>query len=104
MMDAVKRIDARTFFEIIGLGATSNHVPTLAKQLHTVWLHIEVVLLVFPIAVVGDVDDAVFLHRLNDGLEIFLTRRHVFQNDTVFDALAVCQGIAHTERVVEPGT
>ena len=33
-----------------------------------------------------------------------LTRRHVFQNNTIFDTLAVCQCIAHTESVVKPGT
>ena len=46
----------------------------------------------------------VFLHRLNDGLQIFLSWRHVFQNDAVLNALAVGQGIADAERVVKPGT
>ena len=73
-------------------------------QLHTIRLHIEVVFFVLPITMVGDVEHPISLHRLYDGLKIVLARWNVFQNDTVFDALAVCQGIAHAERVVEPGT
>ena len=51
----------------------------------------------------GDIQDTVFLHRLNDGLKVALARRHVFQNDTVFNALAIRQCIAYTECIVEPG-
>ena len=52
----------------------------------------------------GDIQYTVFLHRLNDGLKVALARRHVFQNDAVFDTLTVCQCIANTESVVKPGT
>ena len=52
---------------------------------------------------VGDVEHPISLHRLNDCLEIFLSWWHIFQYNTVFDALAVCQGIADTEGIIEPG-
>ena len=102
-MYTVKGIDAWALLIIIGIGASGNHVPTLTEQFHAEGLHIEVVLLILPITMVGDVDYTVFLHCLNDGLKVLLTRRHVFQNDAVFDTLAVCQGIAYAESVVEPG-
>ena len=51
---------------------------------------------------IGDVEHTIFLHSLDDGLKVILSGWHVFKNDTVFDTLAVCQGITYAERVVEP--
>ena len=45
----------------------------LPEKFYAIWLYIKVILLVFPIVVVGNVQDTVFLHALNDGLEVFLT-------------------------------
>ena len=39
---------------------------------------------------IGHVQYTVFLHRLDDGLKVVLTRRHMFENYTVFNSLAVC--------------
>ena len=88
-MDSVERMDAWPLLVIIRICAASHQVPTLAEQLHAIGLHVEVILFVLPVAVIGDVQDTIFLHSLNDGLKIVLARRHVFQNDAVFDALAV---------------
>ena len=101
-MNTVKSVDAWPLLVVIGIGATSHHIPPLAEQFYAVGLHVEGVLLVLPITMVGDVQHTVFLHRLDDGLQVVLARRDIFQQDAVFDALAVGQGIAHTERVVEP--
>jgi hypothetical protein len=53
--------------------------------------------------VIGNVKHSVFLHCLDDGLKVALARRHVFQNDAVFDALTIGQGIADIEGVIESG-
>ena len=53
---------------------------------------------------IGDVEHTILPHCLNNGLEIMLSRRDIFQENTVFDALAVRQRIAYTESVVEPRT
>ena len=89
IFDTIKGIDTWPFLIIIGISATSHHVPTLPEQFYTIRLHIEVVLFVLPIAVVSHIEYTVFLHRFDDGLKVVLTRRHVFQNDTIFDALAI---------------
>ena len=90
IFDPVKGIDTWTFLVIVGIGAASYHVPTLSEQFHTIRLHIEVVLLILPITMIGHIQHTVFLHRLDDGLKVVLPRRHMFENDTVFNSLAVC--------------
>ena len=104
MPESVKWIDSWSLLTKIRVGTESNKIPPLAEKFYTIRLQIKVVFLVFPIVVVGDVQDTVFLHGLDDGLEIFLSWWHILQYDTVFDALTVCQGITDTERVIEPRT
>ena len=58
--------------------------------------------LVFPVAVVGDVEDFVFFHRLDDRVEVLLSGGDIFQYDTVFDTLAAGDRVADAEGVVEP--
>ena len=100
IFDTIKGIDAWPLLVIIRICAASHQVPTLAEQLHAIGLHVEIVLFVLPVAVIGDVQDTILLHSLNDGLKVVLARRHGFQNDAVFDTLTVCQCIADTESVV----
>jgi len=99
---SVESIDARSLLVVIGIGASGYQIPSLTEQLYAEGLNVEIVLLVLPIAVIGDVEHTVLLHCLDDGVEIVLAGRNIFKNDTVFDALAVCQGIAYAEGVVEP--
>ena len=85
---AIKGIDARSFLAIIRIGAASHHIPALTEELDAVRLHVEVVFLLFPVAVVGDVKHTIFLHCLEDGLKIGLPRGNILQEYAVVDALA----------------
>ena len=40
----------------------------------------------------------------NDCLAIILSGRHIFKHDAVLETLVVSQSVAHTKRVVKPGT
>ena len=55
-----------------------------------------------PKLLIADAQAAVGLDGAKDGLLEFLTGRHVFQHDTVFNGGAVGQHAMHAERGVEP--
>lgn len=99
---SVEGIYARSLLVVIGIGASGYQIPSLTEQLYAERLNVEVVLLVLPIAVIGNVEHTVLLHCLDDRLEIILPGRNVFKKYAVFDAMTVCQGIAYAEGIVEP--
>ena len=87
---------------VVGIGAKGNHIPTLTEKFHAIWMHIETVLLIPVVTVVGHVEHLALLHRLDNGLQMFLTRWHILQQDAVFYALTFRQDIAHTDGVDQP--
>ena len=102
ILNAVKRINPRSFLMIVGIFAQCHHVPALTEKLHAIGMHIETVLLIPVVTVVGHVEHLVVLHRLNDGLQIFLSGWNKLQENAVFDAFALRQDITHTDGVDQP--
>ena len=98
--DAVEGVDAR----LVITRAPRHHVPPLTVEFDAIGHHVEVGLLLFPVTEVGDVEHPVLLHRVDDGVQVLLSRRHILKEYAVLDALTGCQGVAHAVGAVDPRT
>ena len=47
-------------------------------------------------------DETVLLHRIDDRLQILSATRHVFEDNSVLDRLALKERIAHRQRAEQP--